>query len=285
MKVVVIGARGQLGTELCRILAPESLVPLTHADIEITNREQVREVLASHKPDVVINAAAYNVVDRCETEPEQAFSVNAIGAYNVAVACGEAGATLVHYSTDYVFSGESGRPYTEDDCPLPINVYGSSKLAGERLVAVAVEKLFLIRTSGLYGHAGSRAKGGNFVEKMLSLARQGREIHVVDDQRVSPTYAVDLARKTVELIGTDRYGLYHVVNRGECSWHEFALEVFRLAGLKPSLSKTTQRGLGLLARRPAYSVLANARLGRLGLDDLRPWKEALAEYLLTHNRV
>jgi len=226
-----------------------------------------------------VNCAAFHNVDACETEPERAFAVNALGAMNVADACQALDAVLVFISTDYVFAGDSGRAYTESDPPGPINVYGASKLAGEHLIRSRLERHYIVRTSGLYGTAGSSGKGGNFVERMLQLARAGENISVVGDQILSPTFTHDLAQKLGELVETGRFGTYHVTSSGSCSWHDFAAKIFELTGTRASLAKTTTEQFGAKARRPSHSVLANAALQKVGVEPLRPWPEALAGYL------
>ena len=197
MKVLVTGASGQLGTDLCRILTDSELVPLTHKDIEISDISSVKQAFNKYKPDIVVNTAAYVRVDDCEDEKEKAFRVNALGARNVAVVAQELGARLVHLSTDYVFGGEAETrttPYTEFDAPVPLSIYGKSKLAGENLARQFCLRHFIVRASGLFGTAGSSGKGGNFIETMLRLARERDELKVVNDQVFSPTYTGDLAR-------------------------------------------------------------------------------------------
>jgi len=186
---------------------------------------------------------------------------------------------LVHISTNYVFDGQKREPYTEDDPPNPLSVYGASKLTGEYFARNICPKHFVIRTSGLYGVAGSRAKGGNFVETMIRLAKERKPIRVVTDQVLTPTYTRDLAEKIKELLQTEAYGLYHITNSGQCSWYEFAAKIFELLGGKPDFGPTTSAEFGAKAKRPAYSVLAHERLKQLGLDDLRLWPEALEAYL------
>ena len=279
MKIMVIGAAGQLGSDLVRILPPATTVALTHADVEITDPVSVKQTLERHRPDVVINTAAFHRVDDCETRMDEAFQVNALAVRRLAAACRESGAALVHFSTDYVFAGEKTEPYVETDRPGPLSVYGASKLAGEHLVAATLPRHFVIRTCGLYGLGGSRSKGGNFVETMLRRGAAGKPLRVVSDQVVTPTYTTDLARKVSELIATESYGLYHITNRGLCSWFEFARAIFDIAGVKADLSPVTAEAFGAPARRPAYSVLRNHRLESLGLDDLPPWQESLKRYL------
>ena len=282
-RVAVIGANGQLGADLVQVFADWDLVPLTHADIEICDFVHTREVLGRVKPDIVINTAAFVRVDDCEDEVSKAFWVNAFAVRNLAHVCADLGCTLVHISTDYVFDGKKREPYTEEDLPNPINVYGVSKLAGEHFVQAICEKHLIIRTSGLYGKAGSSGKGGNFVEMMIGLAKAGKPIRVVNDQRLSPTYTYDLARTIAELVAGEHCGLFHITNSGECSWHEFAATTFRLLGLGPAFEPTTTAGFGAKASRPGYSVLAHGRIRGVGLHVLRPWPEALDAYL--HERV
>jgi dTDP-4-dehydrorhamnose reductase len=279
-RTVLIGAGGQLGSDIVRTWPADSLVPLAHAAIDVTNREQVRSVIAEQRPELVINTAAFHNVDVCEDEPEKAFAVNAIGAMNVADACHEAGAALMHISTDYVFSGITGRAYSEDDAPDAINVYGVSKAAGEQLVRSRLPAHYIIRTSGLYGVAGASGKGGNFVERMLQLAgEEGRQLRVVDDQTLSPTFTADLAEKLADVAASRQYGTLHVTSSDSCSWYEFARTIFERAGVQADLSPTTTAAFGAKAPRPAYSVLANGALPRIGLSLMRPWQDALQDYL------
>lgn len=287
MRVVIIGANGQLGSDLVRVLSNSEfvirnceVVPLAHADMEVADFESVKEVLSRDQPDYVINTAAFHNVPACEKQPEWPFSVNAIGAWNVARVCAGLGAALVHISTDYVFDGEKKSPYVEDDLPRPLNVYGVSKLSGEHLIRYTLERHFIIRTSGLYGMYPCRAKGGeNFVELMLRLAREREELRVVNDEVLTPTYTLDLARQIALLMQTRHYGLYHASSGGQCSWHEFARAVFDLTGTAVNLQPTTADEFPRPVRRPAYSVLENRALKELGLDRMRPWQDALGAYL------
>jgi len=282
MKVIVTGAKGQLGSDLCRELGSVELVPWAHSEIEVTDMDSIKQTFAKHRPDVVINTAAFHKVDDCETNPDKSFQVNTLGARNVAVVAEELGAKLVHISTDYVFGGESEprtTAYTEFDTPAPPNLYGKSKLAGENLVQHLCSKHFIVRSSGLFGVAGASGKGGNFVETMLRLARERDELGVVNDQVFSPTYTKDLARKIVQLINTESYGIFHITNQGSCSWYEFAKEILRLAGLNIPLIPVTSDQYPQKAKRPHFSVLDNYCLRLLGMDDMRPWQQALEDYL------
>lgn len=279
-KTLLIGANGQLGTDIVATWPTADLIPLTIDDLDVTDRARVFEVIAAHKPALVLNTSAFHNVDVCEAEPEQAFAVNTIAVKHLADACVEHGATLLHMSTDYVFSG-NGRstPYTETDAPDALNVYGVSKAAGEQIIRQRLPRHFIIRSSGLFGVAGAAGKGGNFVETMLRLAREGKPITVVHDQTLSPTFTPDLAAKLLELARTGRHGTYHVTGSGSCTWYEFAREIFAQCALTPDLSPTTTAAFGAKAVRPEYSVLANDALAAAGLPPLRPWQEALADYL------
>jgi dTDP-4-dehydrorhamnose reductase len=289
MKVLITGANGQLGTDLCLILQnTEEVVPLTHAELEITDMNSVENALNEYFPDVVVNTAAYVRVDDCESEPDKAFLINKIGARNVAVTAQTVGARLVHISTDYVFGGESEpqtTPYTEFDAPVPPNIYGKSKQAGEELVRHLCPRHFVMRTSGLFGIAGSSGKGGNFVESMIRLAQEQAELRVVQDQVFSPTYTGDLARKIAQLIYTEYYGIFHITNRGSCSWYEFAKEILRLAGSNTPVTPITSDQYPQKARRPHFSVLDNYHLKLLEMDDMRPWQEALRDYMIRKGHI
>jgi dTDP-4-dehydrorhamnose reductase len=283
MNIVLIGANGQLGSDLAKVLVARGhdLAPLTHADIEVTDRVSVDAALDAHHPDLVMNMAAFHKVDVCEDEVEQTFAVNTFGVRELALACRAHDAALLHMSSDYVFGGDRMRrtPYVETDTPAPINVYGVSKLAGEQFVRYLLERYYVFRVTGLYGVAGSSGKGGNFVELMLRLAREGKDIRVVDDQRMTPTYTVDLAQQIAAVVETGPYGLYHATSQGDCTWYEFAAEIFRQSDLAPNLGRAKTGDFGEKATRPAYSVLENKALQLLGLDQMRPWQEALGAYL------
>ncbi len=231
-RVVVIGANGQLGTDLVKVLDDRELIPLSHSDLDICDFVYTRTRLSQIRPTVVINTAAFTRVDDCEDEVSKAFWVNAYAVRNLAQVCADLNCVLIHISTDYVFGGEKHTPYTEDDAPNPLNVYGVSKLAGEYFVRNICPKHFIIRTSGLYGVAGSSGKGGNFVETMIRLAQEGKPIRVVTDQVLTPTYTKDLSQKIKELSQTGAYGVYHITNSGQCSWYEFAAKIFELLDIE-----------------------------------------------------
>jgi len=241
---------------------------------------QTAEVMRSFRPDVLINTAAFHRVDDCETQLEPAFATNAFAVRNLAQLCKEHDALFVHFSTDYVFGGQAKRsPLTEEDPPAPLSVYGTSKLTGEYLALLTWQRSLVIRTCGLYGVAGASGKGGNFVQTMLRLAREGTALRVVDDQECTPTATKDLAQKVARLIAQDVSGIVHVTNAGSCTWYEFAKAIFAYAGIDADLSPTTSLEYITPAVRPPYSVLAHKRLAALGQDDLRPWQAALACYL------
>lgn len=280
MRYALIGANGQLGRDLAPRLSGE-VTPLIRPAADLTQADALRRTLTELRPDVVINCAAYNFVDKAESEPEAAFAVNAWGVRGLATICRDLDCTLVHFSTDYVFGLDEQRrtPFAEMDAPGPVSVYGLSKLAGEYLVRSVCPKHFVVRTCGLYGLWGSGGKGTNFVETMLKLAGQGKALKVVADQTCTPSFTQDVAAATAALIATGQYGLYHLTNAGSCSWHELAGEIFRLAGVEANLSPTTSREYNAPARRPGYSVLENRALPAAGVKPLRSWTEALADYL------
>ncbi|MCS6860856.1 MAG: dTDP-4-dehydrorhamnose reductase [Abditibacteriales bacterium] len=290
MVVVIIGATGQLGHELTKTFASgascsaNTVVALRRAELDITDADAVREHIVGLRPDVVFNAAAYNTVDKAESEIAMAFAVNAFGPRNLALACRACGAALVHVSTNYVFDGRKSEPYEVDDLPAPLSVYGASKLAGEHLVRLTHERSYIIRTSAVFGIAGRQRATGNFVESMLRRAQQQSEVRVVNDQTISPTYAVDLATVIKAIVEKGAYGTYHVTNSGACTWFEFCRTVFDRAGVTTPLHPVSTEEFAAPARRPRYSVLSHASLHALGLPALRHWQEALAAYFEERQR-
>jgi dTDP-4-dehydrorhamnose reductase len=294
--ILLIGASGQLGSDLAKVLPAASLVPRWRADLDITDPAAIERTLVAHRPEWVLNTAAFHRVDDIERDPEatrQAFLVNAAAVHHLARACTRHRARLLHLSTDYVFSGgQNGGPpgpYGETAVPAPMSVYGLSKLAGERLIHLAApqdrptEAHVIVRSSGLYGVAGSAGKGGNFVETMLRMAREGKAIRVVDDQVTTPTYTHDLAEAIAKLVAAHPPGgVYHLTNGGACTWYEFARQIFASCKLMPDLAPTSSAEFGAPARRPSPNgVLLNTRAAALGLPPLPPWREALAAYLRT----
>jgi dTDP-4-dehydrorhamnose reductase len=279
MKILLIGALGQLGTDLRRILTRHEVIPVDKEDVDVCDSAQVDAMVDALAPEVLLNCTAFNRVDEAEDAPEAAFAVNTFAVRNLALAAGRRNAVLVHFSTDYVFDGPERRPRTETDLPSPRSMYGVSKLAGEFMAQSTWPKHFVIRTCGLYGYAGSRDKGTNFVEAMFGLAKQDKPIRVVSDQVCTPTSTMDLACAVERLISTDAYGLYHLTSGGECTWYEFAGAIFELAGLQPELQAVASDEFRAKAKRPEYSVLDNERYRAAGFEDMRHWREALADYI------
>lgn len=274
-KIVIIGANGQLGSELLKVY--KDAVPLTHEQIEIGDKQSVKKSLDRWKPGIVINTAAMHNLEQCELKPQTAWAVNVMGVKYLADWCKENKAILVHTSTDYVFGGNISRkkPYMEDDAIAPQSVYAISKAAGEFLVK-NLPRYFLIRTCGLYGVAGSQVKGGNFVDKRIDQITRGEIIHMVADQIVSPTYTVNLAQNMKKLLATRHYGVYHMSSTGSCSWFEFTKEILKLTGLKTKVVpvKSPQGSI-----RPNYSVLSKSKLTKLGLNYMNSWQKNLRLYL------
>jgi dTDP-4-dehydrorhamnose reductase len=279
VKIAIIGADGQLGSDLLKTLPREDIAPLFFPDFDITRPKEMRAVLQRLKPEVVINTAAFHRVDECEDNPQASFLINATAVRDLATAALDFGFVLVHFSTDYVFDGKKGRPYVEADPPNPLSVYAVSKLAGEFFVRSLLRRYFLIRTCGLYGEASSREKGYNFVDRMIALALEGKVIRVVSDQWVTPTSAAELAERIAELLRTNHFGLYHLTNEGQCTWFQFAQRIFSLAGMDARLEPVDSREFGAKARRPLYSVLENRKAKSIGLTAFSSWPEALKAYL------
>lgn len=283
MKVFLIGADGQLGTDLWQILSDHqyNIIPSTIQTLNITNLRHVLKTIEQVRPDIVISTAGETDVDACEDHPTKAFEINAMGTRNIALACRKIDRPLMVYSTDYIFDGQKKEPYLENDTPHALNIYGASKLAGEYLLKSTWDKHFILRTGGLYGHAGRIGTGENFVKTMIDKANKNQTIRVVNDQIVTPTYTVDLAQKSIELLQTNAYGTYHATNTGECSWFDFAQNIFQILNIDVDLHAIESKTLELKAKRPPYSVLENQNLRKEGLTDFRHWKEALTNYLTT----
>lgn len=288
MKLLITGARGQLGRSLGDALArggtalgpvPEAfraaeVSRTSHEDCDLSQQAQAAALIQDLSPDVVFHCAAFTQVDRCETEPDMAFGANALAARNVALAAQAVGAKLLHLSTDYVFDGTAQAPMPEWTLPNPQSVYGHSKWLGEQYVRNFCSRYFILRTAWLYGPGGP-----NFVETILRLGARQAEIRVVDDQLGNPTHAEDLAWHMLRIAATDSYGLYHVTGGGVCSWFDFAREIVRLSGLSTRVIPCSTGEYPRPARRPAYSALAHTMLAHTVGDHMRPWREALAGYL------
>lgn len=280
MKVLVTGANGQLGYDVVKCLSAEGIEYLA-ADrniLDITNEEQVKKVIRNYKPDVVIHCAAYTAVDKAEDEKEMCYAVNVLGTKYVAEACKETDAKMVYISTDYVFDGEGEQPFDVTDKPNPINYYGQTKYEGELEVQKLVEKYFIVRISWVFG-----AHGNNFVKTMLRLGKEKNEISVVADQIGSPTYTYDLAKLLIEMIITDKYGIYHATNEGYCSWYEFACEIFRQTGMDVKVNPIKSEEYPTRAKRPKNSRMSKESLDLIKLKPLVEWEKSIRSYLNEFN--
>ena len=278
MTIAILGSAGQLGRDL---LALRPAIALTRSDIDLSQPESIRPALEKHRPTVLVNCAAYNLVDKAEADPAPAMTVNFHGVRELAKACGELGIKLVHFGTDYVFGLPSDNAVSllsESDPPGPLSVYGLSKLAGEYAVRQFCPQHLVLRTCGLYGVWGSGGKGTNFIETMLKLAGLGKALNVVNDQHCTPSYTKDIAEATWALIDREANGLFHVTNAGSTTWHDLAKECFFQTQTAANLSTTTTAAYGAPAARPPYSVLSCDKLAKLGIT-LRPWPDALRAYL------
>ncbi len=292
MKILITGANGQLGHELQRCLhngrseigaLPQAflhpqVIAVDVDELDITNLEAVMEFAAQEKPQVIFNCAAYTNVDKCETERDTAFAVNALGPRNLAIAARQCGAKLVHVSTDYVFAGDGEEPYSEWDACMPRTAYGASKLLGEQYVREQCPQSFIVRTAWLYGY-----DGGNFVKTMMRVGKERGALRVVSDQRGNPTNAADLAHHILKIAATQEYGIYHCTGKGECSWYDFACEIIRLAGIDATVTPCTTQEYAQTtpgaAPRPAYSSLEHQMLRCTVGDEMRPWEEALSAFM------
>ena len=270
MRVLITGAGGQLGNDLREAFAEDDLLALDRAALDVTREPDVVAAVRDHAPQLVVHAAAYTKVDACESDVDGCWGVNALGTWWVARACALAGAAMVYVSTDYVFDGLAGRPYTEFDRTNPTSMYGRSKEAGEQLVRQTLREHYIVRTSWVQGLAGA-----NFVKTMLRLGRERGAVSVVDDQTGSPTFTFDLAPAIRRLAVTGRHGTYHLTGTGACTWFEFARAIYAEAGLDVDVTPIDTATFGAPAPRPAFSVL-DGRLARLiGIPPLPPWEDSL----------
>ncbi|WP_042354042.1 dTDP-4-dehydrorhamnose reductase [Bacillus rubiinfantis] len=279
MKVIITGAKGQLGSDLMQLLQADSRYEVYgygKEELDITDMEQVGKVFMDVNPDIVIHAAAYTKVDAAESEPDAAYGVNALGTRNIALAAEKLKSKLVYVSTDYVFDGKATSPIHEFEQPCPDSVYGKSKLAGEQFVRDFHSKFFIVRTSWVYGKHGQ-----NFVKTMLKLAKEQQQLKVVSDQTGSPTYSLDLASIIVNLALTEKYGTYHISNSGSCSWYEFAKAIFEEADIDVIVEPCRTEDFPRPAPRPKYSVFDHMRLRLNGFPEIRNWREALKDFLTT----
>lgn len=288
MKILITGANGQLGNELKRQLAEgrSALGPISAAlqgaevsgiDIEdgdLANQAVAMALVEKYAPDAILNCAAFTNVDACETEWDTAFKANAIAVRNLAQACEANGAKIIHVSTDYVFAGDGDTPYRETDLPCPQSAYGGTKLMGESYLREFSSRWFIVRTAWLYGQNGK-----NFVKTIQRVAREKGSLKVVDDQLGNPTNAEDLAHHLLKLVPTTEYGVYHCTGTGVCSWFDFAHEIVRASGIEADVNPCTTEEYGNTTKRPAYSALDNAMLRVTVGDEMRPWQEALDDYI------
>jgi dTDP-4-dehydrorhamnose reductase len=279
-RAAVFGASGQLGTELVRELESRryAVTGWTRRQVDITDLAAVENALAASEADVVFNSAAYNQVDVAEKEPQAALQVNALAVRNLALACRQIDARLIHFSTDYVFDGQAGKPYSEDAPTHPLSAYGVSKLAGELYAQAYLDRFLIVRTCGVFGPTGLYTARGNFVELMLRLAGSGRPIRVVEDHLGSPTFAPLLASRTIDLVDRELSGVFHIGGGEPISWFRFARLIFEGAGLAPELLATNEREYRTAARRPKYSALSNAKMEGCGLAPMPPLREAVGAY-------
>lgn len=294
MKILITGAKGQLGSQIVEIINKgkseigEIQPTLKNAeargidigDLDITKLGDVQAYIKAFNPDVIINPAAYTNVDGCENNEELAFKANAIGARNLAIAAEQAGAKLIHISTDYVFQGNGTKPYREYDLPSPVSIYGKTKLAGENYVKEFCSRSFIVRTAWLYGYNGK-----NFVKTIINTAKEKGHLDVVDDQRGNPTNAEDLAHHILKIALTEEYGIYHCTGNGECSWYDFANKIVEYAGIDCTVTPITSDKLIRTAKRPAYSSLDNMMLRCTVGDEMRQWQDALKMFIEKINNI
>lgn len=279
MKILVTGASGQLGYDVCRELSSRGIdyQGIGSKDIDITDQKALFEYMKLYRPDAVIHCAAYTAVDKAESEQAKCFAVNESGTRNIAEACRQIGAKLLYLSTDYVFSGDGDHFYEVDDPTGPQNIYGKSKLAGEQAIQKLLTKYFIVRISWVFG-----INGKNFIKTMLRLSESHENVRVVNDQIGSPTYTADLAPLLCEMILTEKYGVYHATNEGTCSWADLAREIFRLAGKNVVVEEIPTREYLTPAVRPLNSRLSKRSLDEAGFDRLPDWKEAVERFLLIY---
>lgn len=284
MKIAILGANGQLGTDLVKEFAASraDVCPLTHSDVSVEDFDSLRTALATIKPSCIINTTAFHVVPQCEEDPLQAFRVNSLGALNVAKVCRELGAVNVYYSTDYVFDGKKLAPYVETDAPNPLNVYASTKLLGEYYTLNNSQNAVVLRVSGLYGKIPCRAKGGNFITTMIKASKEKPEVKVVHDEILTPTPTQEIASRTMDIVNSGAQGLFHLTCEGQCSWYEFAEVIFSVLKLKTPLRSCSVKDFPAKIKRPFFSVLENKRLKDLKLPQMPHWKDALIAFLQSH---
>ena len=276
IKVLVTGSNGQLGYDVVKELQKQNIESYgaTRKDFDLADFEATEQFIVNYMPDVVIHCAAYTAVDKAEDEQGLCYLVNASATENIAKICKKINAKMLYISTDYIFDGTKEGFYEVDDTPNPINVYGKTKLLGEQAVQRILAKYFIVRISWVFGEHGN-----NFVKTMLKLGKERKELNVVADQYGSPTYTIDLAPLLVEMIKTDKYGIYHVTNEGVCTWAEFAEEVFKIAKLDVKINSITTAEYPTRAPRPMNSRLSKKKLYINNFRILENWKDALEKFI------
>jgi dTDP-4-dehydrorhamnose reductase len=283
-RIVLLGANGQLGTDILQAFSGSSeveLVPVTRQDLDIEQTERVIPYLQGLGGfQVLINCTAFHNTEQCENDPLKALIVNSLAVIRMAAFCSEHNIVLIHFSTDYVFDGLKEKPYMEEDRTSPLNIYGSTKVAGEKAIITSMQSYFIFRTSSLFGTAGTSGKGGNFVERIYRMASEGKEASIIEDQRMSPTYTRDIAYVVKAFIERDirDFGIYHCSGEGHCSWYEFAAEIVHLCGLPLRITPIASKEYASACRRPHFSVLDNTKINRI--TPMPPWQSSLRHYLL-----
>ncbi|WP_160118400.1 dTDP-4-dehydrorhamnose reductase [Bacillus sp. V59.32b] len=281
-RILLLGANGQLGTDIQKVFSLSSqyeIVPVYRSQLDVENDDIASFLGHVNDFDILINCTSYHKTDECEDFPEKSFAVNSLAVLEIAKYCNAHHKTLFHITTDYLFDGKGNRPYREDDQPNPLSVYGNSKLSGEHFIKAYHDGYFIFRVSSLFGKAGASGKGGNFVETMINLAKQGKTIRVIDDQVMSPTHTLDIAKAIHTFIEQeiDSYGVYHCSGEGECSWHDFAAEIFKEINADVDLIPVPHTSYQTKANRPLYSVLDNSKLNRI--HQMPDWQDSLTDYL------
>lgn len=293
MKILITGAKGQLGSQIINIIKngkselgdissaykDAEVIGIDIEELDITNISDTTKYINEIKPDIIINPAAYTNVDACEANQDAAFKVNAIGARNLAIAAEQIGAKLIHISTDYIFNGIGTVPFREYDLPEPVSVYGKTKYAGEEFVKKFCSKYFIVRTAWLYGYNGK-----NFVKTIIKAARENGHLDVVDDQRGNPTNAEDLAHHILKIALSEEYGVYHCTGEGECSWYDFAVKIVEFSKIRCTVSPIDSSKSNRAAKRPAYSSLDNMMLRCTVGDEMRNWEDALKAFIDKTNK-
>ncbi len=279
MRVVIIGASGQLGSDLMTAFASYDPIGVDHRLFDIEIPAAISTMLRCYKPDLVINTAAFHNVELCETRPDRAFAVNALAVDNLAAQCAPAGVILAHISTDYVFDGTATQPYRENDATRPLSTYGISKQAGEQLLWRSCERGYVFRTSGLYGLRGSSTKGYTFIERVLAQAAEKKPLRVVTDITFSPSFTGHVAHAIRRVVERGVFGTYHVTNTGACSWYDFATEALAQTGYDMPIERVTSATYPTLARRPHYSPLEHAAMNTLAFDPIDSWQDGIRAYL------